>query len=167
MISTMVRRLCGTIEGPMLKQKLSDDLKAAMRTKESRRISTLRLILAAIKEQEISARTESDRPEISDAEIILILSKMVKQRKDSIRLYEEGGRVDLAEQEKSEISVIEGYLPKQMSPEEIESVCSGVRDELEASGLKDMGRCMGVIKERYTGQIDMGEASKIMKTALS
>mgnify|MGYP000359392184 CR=1 FL=1 len=151
----------------MLKQKLSDDLKTAMRTKESRRISTLRLILAAIKEQEITLRAESDKSELSDDEIILILSKMVKQRKDSIRLYEEGGRVDLAEQEKGEIAVIEGYLPKQMSREEIETVCANVRDELEASGLKDMGRCMGVVKERYTGQLDMGEASKIMKTALS
>lgn len=151
----------------MLKQKLSDDLKAAMRTKESRRISTLRLILAAIKEQEITLRAESDKSELTDDEIILILSKMVKQRKDSIRLYEEGGRVDLAEQEKGEIAVIEGYLPKQMSREEIETVCAEVRDELEASGLKDMGRCMSVVKERYTGQIDMGEASKIMKSALS
>lgn len=151
----------------MLKQKLSDDLKAAMRTKESRRISTLRLILAAVKEQEISLRTESDKAELTDDEIVLILSKMVKQRRDSIRLYEEGGRIDLAEQEKAEIQVIEGYLPKQMSAEEIESACAGVRDELDASGLKDMGRCMGVIKERYAGQIDMGEASKIMKSALS
>lgn len=151
----------------MLKQKLSDDLKAAMRTKESRRIATLRLILAAVKEQEISARTESDKPELSDDEIVLILSKMVKQRRDSIRLYEEGGRIDLAEQEKGEIQIIEGYLPKQMSAEEIESACTKVRDELDASGLKDMGRCMGVIKERYAGQIDMGEASKIMKSALS
>lgn len=150
-----------------MKQKLSDDLKAAMRTKESRRISTLRLILAAIKEQEITLRAESDKSELTDDEIILILSKMVKQRKDSIRLYEEGGRVDLAEQEKGEIAVIEGYLPKQMSREEIETVCAEVRDELEASGLKDMGRCMSVVKERYTGQIDMGEASKIMKSALS
>lgn len=151
----------------MLKQKLSEDLKAAMRTKESRRIATLRLILAAVKEQEISARTETDRPEMTDDEIVLILSKMVKQRKDSIRLYEEGGRIDLAEQEKGEIQIIEGYLPKQMSAEEIASACADVRDELAASGLKDMGRCMGVIKTRYAGQIDMGEASKIMKSALS
>jgi len=151
----------------MLKQKLSDDLKAAMRVKESRRISTLRLISAAIKEQEISVRTSSDSAGLSDDEIILILSKMVKQRRDSIRLYEEGGRIDLAEQEKAEIEVIEGYLPKQMSAEEIESLCNNVRDELNASGLKDMGRCMGVIKERYAGQLDMGEASKFMKDALS
>ncbi|WP_416897818.1 MAG: GatB/YqeY domain-containing protein [Minwuia sp.] len=151
----------------MLKQKLSDDLKAAMRTKESRRISTLRLILAAIKEQEISIRGDAEKQGLTDEEIILILAKMVKQRRDSIKLYEEGGRVDLAEQEKGEIAVIEGYMPKQMSPEEIEKVCRTVRDELNASGLKDMGRCMGVIKERYAGQIDMGEASKSMKTALT
>lgn len=163
----MVRALSGTLGGPMLKQKLSDDLKTAMRTKESRRIATLRLVLAAIKEREISARTESDKPGVTDDEIILILSKMVKQRRDSIRLYEEGGRIDLAEQEKSEITVIEGYLPKQMSDAEVQTVCAGVRDELNAAGLKDMGRCMAVIKERYTGQIDMGSASKVMKSALS
>ncbi|WP_417513015.1 GatB/YqeY domain-containing protein [Minwuia sp.] len=151
----------------MLKQKLNDDLKAAMRLKESQRISTLRLILAAIKELEISARTDSERPEATDEQIIQILSKMVKQRRDSIRLYEEGGRVDLAEQEKAEIAVIEHYLPKQMSPEEVDALCAEVRDELNASGLKDMGRCMGVIKERYAGQLDMGEASKTMKTALT
>ena len=92
---------------------------------------------------------------------------MVKQRRDSIRLYEEGGRVDLAQQEQGEIAVIEGYLPQQMSDDEIRQVCSQVRDELNASGLKDMGRCMGVIKERYAGRMDMGEASKVMKNELS
>jgi len=150
----------------MLKQKLSEDLKGAMRQKESRRVATLRLILAAIKEQEISLRTETDSGEVTDSDVTQILAKMVKQRKDSIRLYEEGGRIDLAEQEKGEITVIEAYLPKQMSAAEIETVCADVKAELSASGLKDMGRCMGVIKERYAGQMDMGTASKSMKSAL-
>jgi hypothetical protein len=151
----------------MLKQKLSDDLKAAMRQKESRRIATLRLIMAAIKEQEISARGEGGGGSLSDDDTVLLLSKMVKQRRESIRLYEEGGRADLAEQEKAEIAVIEGYLPEQLSPEEVESLCAQVREELNATGLKDMGRCMGVIKERYAGKVDMGQASKTMKSALA
>lgn len=151
----------------MLKQKLNDDLKEAMRAKDSRRIATLRLISAAIKEQEISSRTEADSQGLADDAIIQILAKMVKQRRESIRLYEEGGRVDLAEQEQGEIAVIEGYLPKQMSQDEIRQACSKVRDELQASGLKDMGRCMGVLKERYAGRMDMGEASKTMKAELS
>lgn len=151
----------------MLKQKLNDDLKEAMRAKDSRRVATLRLISAAIKEQEISNRGQADSQGLSDEAVIQILSKMVKQRRDSIRLYEEGGRVDLAQQEQGEIAVIEGYLPKQMSDDEIRQVCSQVRDELNASGLKDMGRCMGVIKERYAGRMDMGEASKVMKNELS
>lgn len=151
----------------MLKQKLNDDLKDAMRARDSRRVATLRLIAAAIKEQEISNRGEADSQGLSDEAIIQILSKMVKQRRESIRLYEEGGRVDLAQQEQGEIAIIEGYLPKQMDANEIRQVCSQVKSELNASGLKDMGRCMGVIKDRYAGRIDMGEASKTMKSELS
>ncbi len=166
MISTMVRRLISDWGVPMLKQKLSEDLKAAMRHKETRRVATLRLILAAIKEMEISNRDKADNDGLTDNDITLILAKMVKQRNDSIRLYEEGGRIDLAEQERAEITVIEGYLPKQMSNDEIKDVCADVKAELQASGLKDMGRCMGLIKDRYAGQMDMGQASKTMKSAL-
>ena len=151
----------------MLQERLSDDLKAAMRDKDQRRVATLRLILAALKEQEIARRSEASGPGVDDEAVMQTLAKMVRQRRDSIRMYEEAGRVELAEQEKTAIAIIEGYLPKQMGPEEIEAVARDVRDELGAPGLKDMGRCMGVLKDRYAGRLDMGRASQAMKQLLS
>lgn len=152
----------------MLKERLSNDLKAAMRDRDQRRVATLRLILAALKEQEINQRGDGGGEDgLDDDAVMQTLSKMVRQRRDSIRMYEEAGRVDLAEQENAEIGIIEGYLPQQLTPEEIEEVASQVKDELGAKGLKDMGRCMSVIKDRYAGRLDMGRASQKMKQLLS
>lgn len=151
----------------MLRQQLNEDLKAAMRDKDARRMGTLRLILAAVKEQEIVSRGDGAESEITDEQILQIMAKMVKQRRDSIRMYEEGARLDLVEQEQAEISVIEGYLPKQLSADEVAEAAAKVKQELGATGLKDMGRCMGVLKDRYAGRVDMGRASQTMKQLLS
>ncbi len=151
----------------MLRQQLNEDLKAAMRDKDARRMGTLRLILAAVKEQEIVSRGDGADSEIADEQILQIMAKMVKQRRDSIRMYEEGARLDLVEQEQAEISVIEGYLPKQLSADEVAEAAAKVKQELGATGLKDMGRCMGVLKDRYAGRVDMGRASQTMKQLLT
>lgn len=161
-----VRRLL--IGGPMmLRQRLNEDLKMAMRDKDARRMGTLRLILAAVKEQEIAARGTGGDADVTDDQILLIMAKMVKQRRESVRMYEEGARVDLAEQELAEIAVIEGYLPKQLSSDEVAEIAAEVKQELGATGLKDMGRCMGVLKDRYAGRVDMGRASQTMKNLLT
>lgn len=151
----------------MLRQQLNEDLKAAMRDKDARRMGTLRLILAAVKEQEIVSRGDGADSEVADEQILQIMAKMVKQRRDSIRMYEEGARLDLVEQEQAEISVIEGYLPKQLSADEVAEAAAKVKQELGATGLKDMGRCMGVLKDRYAGRVDMGRASQTMKQLLT
>jgi len=111
----------------MLRQRLNEDLKMAMREKDARRMGTLRLILAAVKEQEISARGSGDEAEVTDDQILLIMAKMVKQRRESVRMYEEGARVDLAEQELAEIAVIEDYLPNQLSAEEVAEIAAKVK----------------------------------------
>ncbi len=151
----------------MLRQRLNEDLKVAMRDKDARRMGTLRLILAAVKEQEIATRGEGGDADVTDDQILLIMAKMVKQRRESVRMYEEGARIDLAEQEQAEIAVIEGYLPKQLSSDEVAEVAAQVKQELGATGLKDMGRCMVVLKDRYAGRVDMGRASQTMKNLLT
>jgi uncharacterized protein YqeY len=141
-------------------------MKAAMRAKEARKLSTIRLILAAIKEKDIEMRT-SDADGDDDALVMDILSKMVKQRRDSIKAYEEAGRCELAEREKEEITIIEEFLPRQMSDAEIKAACQAVVDELGAEGLKDIGRCMGALKAKYAGQMDFAKASVTIKGLLS
>ena len=151
----------------MLRDELTNSMKDAMRAKEARKLSTVRLILAAIKEKDIEMRGVDASDKDDDAVITDILSKMVKQRRDSIKADEEGGRCELAEREKEEISIIEEFLPKQMSDDEIKAAAEAVVAELGAEGLKDIGRCMGSLKEKYAGQMDFAKASTTIKGMLS
>jgi uncharacterized protein YqeY len=151
----------------MLRDDLNQAMKEAMRAKDKQKLSTVRLILAAIKESDIAARgTDTDGVD-DDATVISILSKMVKQRRDSIKAYEEAGRCELAEQERNEIAVIEEFLPKQMSDDEVKAAAEAVVAELGAEGLKDIGRCMAALKEKYAGQMDFAKASGTIKGLLS
>ena len=151
----------------MLRQRLKDELVQAMKAKDTRKVATLRLILAAVKDRDIMARSPEGRDGVSDDEILQILAKMIRQRHDSITQYEEGGRLELADQERQEITIIESFLPKQLSESEIESACGKVIDELGAANLKDMGRCMAALKERYAGQMDFAKAGAVVKGRLS
>ncbi|HFC8454629.1 MAG: GatB/YqeY domain-containing protein [Neisseria sp.] len=145
-----------------LKTQLTEDMKTAMRAKDQVSLSTIRLINAAIKQFEVDERTEAD-----DAKVISILTKMVKQRKDSAKIYTEAGRQDLADKENSEIEILNRYLPQMMSAEEIKTVVEAVIAETGASGMADMGKVMGVLKTRLAGKADMGEVNKILKAALT
>lgn len=151
----------------MLRDELNQSMKAAMRAKEARKLSTIRLILAAVKEKDIELRTANSDDRDEDAVITDILSKMVKQRNDSIKAYEEAGRCELAEREREEIGIIKTFLPKQLSDAEIKAVCEAVVADLGATGLKDIGRCMAVLKEKYAGQMDFAKASGTIKALLS
>ena len=145
-----------------LKTQLTEDMKTAMRAKDQVSLSTIRLINAAIKQFEVDERTEAD-----DAKVISILTKMVKQRKDSAKIYTEAGRQDLADKENAEIEILNRYLPQMMSAEEIKTVVEAVIAETCASGMADMGKVMGVLKTRLAGKADMGEVNKILKAALT
>ena len=150
----------------MLREKLKDALNEAMRAKEKLTVGTLRLILAAVKDRDIADRTESSEDD-DDLVITEILSKMIKQRRDSIAAYEAAGRVELAEREAAEIVIIERFLPRQLSDEEIKEAVSNVVSELGAEGLKDMGRTMGSLKSKYAGQMDFAKASVVVKEQLT
>lgn len=151
----------------MLRERIDAALKAAMKARNDKvRVSTLRLINAAIKDRDIAARGEDRCEGVTDDEILAVLTKMVKQREDSAAAYEAGARPDLAEQERAEIEVIRDFLPRQLSEQEIEAAVSDVIEELEAESLKDMGKCMGALKERYAGAMDFGRAGALMKKAL-
>ncbi len=145
-----------------LKTQLTEDMKTAMRAKDQVSLSTIRLINAAIKQFEVDERTEAD-----DAKVISILTKMVKQRKDSAKIYTEAGRQDLADKENAEIEILNRYLPQMMSAEEIKTVVEATIAETGASGMADMGKVMGVLKTRLTGKADMGEVNKVLKAALT
>jgi hypothetical protein len=150
-----------------MRTELSEALKQALKARDQRRTSTLRLILAAIKDRDIAARGEDRAGGVTDDEILQLLAKMVRQRQESIEAFEKGGRPDLAAQEREEITIIESFMPKQLSPEEVRGVCEEVVGELGATGLRDMGKCMGALKERYPGRMDFGKASAIVKEILS
>ena len=145
-----------------LKTQLTEDMKTAMRAKDQVSLSTIRLINAAIKQFEVDERTEAD-----DAKVISILTKMVKQRKDSAKIYAEAGRQDLADKENAEIEILNRYLPQMMSAEEIKTVVEEAIAETGASGMADMGKVMGVLKTRLAGKADMGEVNKVLKAALT
>ncbi len=149
-----------------MRESFNAALKDAIKAGDKRRIATLRLITAAIKDRDIAARTEG-RDAVSDAEILQILSKMIKQRKESAETYEQAGRLELAAQEREEMEIIEDFLPKQLCEEEVEAACKQVITDIDAQGLKDMGKCMGALKERYAGQMDFAQASKTVKGLLS
>jgi len=148
-----------------MREKINEALKKAMKEQDKRRLGALRLINAAIKDRDIAARSK-DRQGVSDEEILEILSRMIKQRRDSISAFEEGGRLELAQQEQEEIDVISEYLPKQFDDGEIRKACEEVVAELGAKGLKDMGRTMGELKKRYTGQMDFSRASRCVRELL-
>ncbi|PWJ21293.1 GatB/YqeY domain-containing protein [Jannaschia seohaensis] len=148
-----------------LRDKLTAGLKAAMREKDAVRLGTLRLINAAIKDQDIALRTQNKT--VGDPEITAILAKMVKQRHESARAYEEAGRLELAQQEQDEIKVIEEFLPRQLSEEQVEAAIDGAISETGATSLRDMGRVMGVLKSRHPGQMDFGKAGPMVKARLA
>ena len=151
-----------------LRDDLNANLKQAMRDRAADRLSTLRLISTAIKDRDIAARGEGeDASGVNDAEILAILAKMVKQRQESARTYEEGGRLDLAEREMNEITVIEEFLPKQLSDEEVVAAVEAAVAEVGAESIRDMGKVMGALKAKYTGQMDFGKVGPKVKDQLS
>lgn len=151
----------------MLREKLTESLKQAMRAKQARKVTTVRLILAAVKDRDIAARTDDKSEQDDDAAIKEILAKMVKQRAESIKAYEEAGRCELAEREREEVTIIQEFLPRQMSEEETARACRDVVQDVGAASLKDIGRCMGALKAKYAGQMDFARASAQVKELLS
>ncbi len=151
----------------MLRESLNDALKAAMMAKERCKVSTLRLILAALKDRDIAVRADGQPDGISDDEILQLFAKMVRQRRESIKLYEEGGRIDLAGREAEEIKIIEAFLPRQLGDDEVAAAVAEVIAAVGAQGLKDMGPTMAALKERYAGRIDFGKASALVKQRLA
>jgi hypothetical protein len=145
-----------------LKDQITDDMKAAMRAKDSERLGTIRLLTAAIKQKEVDERVELD-----DAAVVAVLDKMVKQRKDSITAFEQGGRADLAAKEAAELVVLQAYLPQRLSADEVAAEVRAIVAELGASGPGDMGKVMGVVKTRLAGKADMGQVSAAVKAALA
>ncbi|SUZ31461.1 hypothetical protein ROE7235_01207 [Roseibaca ekhonensis] len=148
-----------------MRDKITTALKTAMKTRDTDRLAALRLINAAIKDRDIAARGEGGA-EISDAEIITVLTRMVKQRRESARAYEEAARLDLAEKEAAEISVIEDFLPRQMSEDEIEAAVAAVVAETGAASVRDIGKVMGLLKTRHAGEMDFAKAGAAVKARL-
>ncbi|WP_412506427.1 GatB/YqeY domain-containing protein [Roseovarius sp. SYSU LYC5161] len=150
-----------------LRDRVNGALKQAMRDKDTARLATLRLINAAIKDQDIAARGGDGEDGVSDSDIMAILGKMTKQRQESVRAYEEGGRLDLAERERDEIAVIEEFLPRQLDPAEVETAVNEVIAETGATSIRDMGKVMRRLKEKYAGQMDFGAVGPRVKGRLS
>lgn len=150
-----------------LRDRITDEMKSAMKAGDKTRLSTLRLISAAVKDRDIAARAEDRCAGCEEAEILAILQKLVKQREESAETYEKAGRLDLAEAERTEAEIVREYLPKPMEPEEIEQAAEKVVSELDASGLKDMGRVMGELKTRYAGRMDFSKAGAKVRTLLA
>ena len=150
-----------------MRDEINAALKQAMKDKNSNRLSTLRLISAAIKDRDIAARSDGNDARVSDEDVLAILVKMVKQRQESARVYEEGNRLDLSERELSEIVIIEEFLPRQLSAEKTEAVIAQAISDTGAESIRDMGKVMGVLKSKYTGQIDFGAAGALVKAALT
>jgi uncharacterized protein YqeY len=145
-----------------LKEQITEDMKTAMRAKDSERLGTIRLLLAALKQKEVDERVELD-----DAMVVAIVDKMVKQRKDSIAAFTTGGRADLADKEAAEIKVLEVYLPQRMGADEVAAEVKAIVSELGAKGPGDMGKVMGAVKTRLAGKADMGQVSAAVKAALA
>lgn len=150
----------------MLRARLNDALKTAMKAKDQRATSTLRLILAALKDRDIAARGRGQTEGLGDEEIVDMMQKMIRQRRDSIALYEQGGRADLAQQEREEIEVIQGFLPQQMDPAESRAAVDQAIADVGAAGIKDMGRVMACLKERYAGRMDFAKVGAMVKEKL-
>ncbi|MER2605829.1 MAG: GatB/YqeY domain-containing protein [Siculibacillus sp.] len=150
-----------------MREELNAAVKTAMKAGDKARLSTLRMITSAIKDKDIAARTEGTGEGISDGAIGDLMAKLVKSREDSARLYDEGGRPELAAKEREEIAVIREFMPKQMSEDEAKAAIAALVGELGAAGPKDMGRVMAALKERFSGKMDMGRASGLVKAALT
>ncbi|ETA52943.1 GatB/YqeY domain-containing protein [Ponticoccus alexandrii] len=150
-----------------LRERVNAAVKQAMKDREAGRLSTLRLINAAIKDRDIAVRAEGNETGVDDAEVLRILGKMVKQRRESAKTYEESGRLDLAEQEMAEIGVIEEFLPRALNEAEIDAAVKAAVAEVGAESIRDMGRVMGVLKTRYTGQMDFGAVGARVKDRLA
>ena len=149
-----------------MRSLLDINLKEAIKSQEKQRLATLRLINAAIKDRDIAVRSEENTEGVSDSEIILILSNMVKQRRQSIVQYEEGGRIELAERERQEIKIIEEFLPNQLSEQEIREEVSKIIASKDKVSIKDIGKIMGELKTNFSGRMDFGKASEIVKALL-
>jgi uncharacterized protein YqeY len=150
-----------------LRQKMTDAMKEAMKAKDAKRLATVRLMLAALKDRDIAARSETSRELLGDDEILSLLAKMIKQREESAAVYLQGGRPELADNEKAEIAIIREFMPKQMDEADAKAAIAAVVAELGATSVKDMGKVMGALKERYAGQMDFGRASGQVKEALT
>jgi uncharacterized protein len=149
----------------MLRDDINNALKDAMKARDERRVSTLRLVNSALKNADIEARGQGKSP-LSDDELLSLLQKMIKQRQESIELYEKGGRAELAQQERDEIAIIAGYLPKQLSDADMRSAIAAAIKDTGAASMKDMGKVIGALKARYAGQMDFGKASPVVKELL-
>ena len=150
-----------------LRDRITTDMKSALKAQDKLRLSTLRLISAAVKDRDIAARAEDRCCGCEETEILAILQKLMKQREESADTYEKAGRLDLAESERTEAEIVREYLPTPMDETEIADAAAGVVTELDAAGLKDMGRCMGELKTRYAGRMDFGKAGAKVKDLLS
>lgn len=151
----------------MIRGRLNDALKDAMKTKDKKTLATVRLILAALKDRDIAARSKGNLDGVTDDDVLSMMQSMVKQRRESIALYEKGGRLELAKQEAEEINIIQMFLPSQMENGEMDEAIMEVIGELKADCLKDMGRTMAAIKERYAGRMDFAKASAFVKEKLT
>lgn len=151
---------------PMLRQAFTDRLKGAMKARDARTLRAVRLILAGLKDRDVAARAEGNSDGIAEPEIARMLHAMIKQRRDSIALYEQGNRADLVHQERDEIAVIESFLPRQMSDDEIAAAARAAIAAIGATGLKDMGKVMAALRERHAGAIDMSRAGPVVKRLL-
>lgn len=150
----------------MLREAFRSRLKEAMKARDSRTVSTVRLILAGLKERDVAARGQGNLDGLSEAEIQRMLQGMIKQRRESIALYQQGNRPDLAQQESEEIAVIESFLPRQLNEDEIETAAKTAIDETGAATVKDLGKVMAVLRERHGGVIDLGRAGAIVRRLL-
>lgn len=150
-----------------MQERFTEALKEAVKSQDKIRVSTLRLITAAIKDRDIAARSADSGDGVTDEQILEILAKMVKQRQEAATTYEEAGRLELAEQERAEIVIIEEFLPQQLSEDEVSEAVASAIAELGADSLKDMGKVMSCLKEKYAGQMDFGKASGLVKQKLA
>lgn len=149
----------------MLRDDINNALKEAMKAKNERAVSTLRMVNSTLKNADIEARGQS-KPPLGDAEVLSVLQKMIKQRQESVELYKKGNRADLVQQEEEEITIISGYLPKQMSDAEMAAAIEAAIKETGAAGMKDMGKVIGALRGKYAGQMDMAKASGMVKAKL-
>jgi uncharacterized protein YqeY len=150
----------------MLREAINNAVKDAMKAKEERKLSTLRMVNSTIKNADIEARGQG-KPPLPDGDLLGVMQKMIKQRQEAVELYEKGGRPELAAQEREEIAVISAYLPKQMSDDDVKAAISAAIKDTGAAGMKDMGKVIAALRAKYAGQMDFGKASGLVKAALN